>query len=166
MGSTLTVDTIVGATTAGTVKMPAGYVVQFQSGTLGYLDTDSATMASIGSLAITPKFNTSKIFIQFTNHIYVEGYTTDDWRGALIELRRGSTNIYSEDGMYGTAAVLTDNADRYMTHSSHQVIDSPSTTSSVTYEVFGASRNGNMAVQFNRDIYSTGGRITLMEISQ
>ena len=32
MGSTLTVDNIVGATTAGNVKLPAGCIVQVQSG--------------------------------------------------------------------------------------------------------------------------------------
>jgi len=166
MTSRLVVDKIEGKQNPETIQMPSGYVVQFQSGALDYLDTGSATMASIGSLAITPKFITSKIFIQFTYHVYVESYATNDWRGALIKLHRGSTNIYSEDGKFGTAAYLTDDADRYMTHVSHQVIDSPSTTSSVTYEVFGASRLGNMSVQFNRDDYSPAGRITLMEIAQ
>tara|TARA_Y100001937_G_scaffold123015_1_gene185203 strand:+ start:446 stop:1009 length:564 start_codon:yes stop_codon:yes gene_type:complete len=71
--STLSVDTIQGKTTAGTVAMPAGMIVQTISGTFtgttsksgtSYSDIDSSL-----NLSITPKFATSKLF--YTGNIMI-----------------------------------------------------------------------------------------------
>ena len=66
--STLSVDTIQGKTTANTVQMPSGSVIQVAS--TDKLDTGSAnnvvlpTWADSGlSCTITPKFDTSKILV-------------------------------------------------------------------------------------------------------
>ena len=67
--STLSVDTIQGQTTASKVKLPAGSVLQVLSTT----KTDTFSTTSVGpiditglSVAITPKYATSKIFITFS----------------------------------------------------------------------------------------------------
>ena len=68
MGSTLTVDTIVGATTAGTVKMPAGNIIQseFVYCTSDVVIDTSATFTDVpgASVTITPKFSNSKIIFE------------------------------------------------------------------------------------------------------
>ena len=67
MGSTLTVDNIVGATASASVKMPAGYVVQTQYGSSSGARTQSTSTSWVditgSSVTITPKYNTSKILI-------------------------------------------------------------------------------------------------------
>ena len=69
--STLTVDTIQGKTTAGTVAMPSGTTVQFKydiSTTEVSNNTDSYVATSV-SISFTPKFATSLIFIQWEGQI-------------------------------------------------------------------------------------------------
>ena len=68
MGSTLTVDNIVGATTAANVKLPAGTVLQTVSGTFSDVDhsftaNSWADIDSSLNLSITPKYATSKLLI-------------------------------------------------------------------------------------------------------
>ena len=64
--STLKVDTIQGKTTAGTVSMPAGHVVQTVSNTSYGSATYSLsanTEQNTLSCTITPKFSNSHMFI-------------------------------------------------------------------------------------------------------
>ena len=87
MGSTLTVDNIQGATTAGTVKMPAGHIIQTvmattqtttESGANGYVDTGF-------SATITPQFNTSKVLVIHSAGGIFKNHDTDGnntvWHG-------------------------------------------------------------------------------------
>tara|TARA_A100001515_G_scaffold143371_1_gene144318 strand:+ start:2189 stop:2683 length:495 start_codon:yes stop_codon:yes gene_type:complete len=66
--STLKVDTIQGKTTAGTVAMPSGHVIQVQyTTTTSSITTTSGSLAASGHIvAITPKFSNSKILINIT----------------------------------------------------------------------------------------------------
>ena len=66
MGSTLTVDNIVGATTAANVKLPAGSILQVQRAQIGgnVTTTSSTPVASGLQCAIIPKFATSLIKVQ------------------------------------------------------------------------------------------------------
>ena len=68
MASTLTVDNIVGATTAANVKLPAGTVLQtvIASSTTqaSTAVTDLATPVDYLSATITPKYSSSKILIR------------------------------------------------------------------------------------------------------
>jgi len=61
--STLSVDTIQGKTTAGTVAMPSGHVIQTVSQAITTLTNIQSTSYTATGLtkAITPKFSTSKI---------------------------------------------------------------------------------------------------------
>ena len=173
MASELHVDAIKhsGGTSALTIDSSgnvhkAGMVVQVQTGTLGHLSTSSATMGSIGSLSITPKFSSSKILIIVQNHVYVYQYATDDWRSGLVQIKRDSTSLETEAGEYGEGSIFEGNSEQFMTYSTRVLFDSPSSTSALSYEVLGASRGGNTTVQFNNASYGVGGRIILQEIKQ
>lgn len=160
--STLRVDSIRGQTADGTNR----YVVQVRHGTLNLLNTSSATMASIGSLSITPKFSTSLILISIQNHYFHTNLSADNWRGALIEVKRDSTSLETDAGRFGEANIFEGNSEQAMGYSTRFIYDTPSTTNSVSYEVFGASIEGRVAVQFNNTSYGVGGKIHLMEIAQ
>ena len=162
--STLYVDNL--EPNLGSRVMAAGHVVQVVQSQLNYVDTSSSTFTSLGSVSITPTSTSSKVLVFYTTHIYAGG-VANQWRGALFQLKRGSTVIMEDpSGGYGVSADLSDATDRYMTYSSDHFLDSPSTTSAVSYELFGSSRDSLVSVKFNRDTYSSGGRITVMEVAQ
>ena len=75
MASTLTVDNIVGATTAASVKTPAGTVLQTQVNKYDTeVTTTSSTFAATGaSVTITPKFATSHILVGIQGTVYMFG---------------------------------------------------------------------------------------------
>ena len=101
--STLSVDTIQGKTTAGTVAMPAGATIQVvDSGakpTSVTVETTTFTDTNMVSVAITPKFATSKIYVVVTQNIQVwnnANYATGRWR-ILRNINGGSYNAIMED---------------------------------------------------------------------
>ena len=112
MGSTLTVDNIVGATTAANVKLPAGCVLQVVQGeTLTQITNSSSSYGSVVDASITPKFSSSKILIQCS------GCATPQGGNALyFKLFRGSTEIGSGSGgdYYNVDGALT-NPSRHTT---------------------------------------------------
>lgn len=167
--SILKVDTIQGKTTATTVAMPAGTMLQTVYGNLGNVATSSSTMSSMSSLNITPKFSSSVILITVQYHIYIANINANSWRGGLVQIKRGSTSIQTDGGKYGTGIVQdTNSVGRCMLYQTLQLVDSPNTTSATTYEVFGSSKDGAGHVDFNNTTtYSGGGgKITLQEIAQ
>ena len=178
--STLSVDTIQGKTTAGTVAMPAGHVIQTQQTALTSALVVSAptsfTDISGLNVAITPKFSSSKILI----HVNLVGEVQNDTFHAIFRLLRGSTAIGIGDAVdsrpqasfmidsYASGGSLAG-----ITASFH-FLDSPSTTSATTYkiQVLAHSGSGNVAIGRNHsDNSSSGGPgrfpsiITAQEIS-
>ena len=102
--STLSVDTIQGKTTAGTVKLPAGSILQTISGTFtgttsksgtSYSDIDSSL-----NLSITPKFATSKLF--YTGNIMIG---TQDDAAPIVRISQNGVEVGSgaSDGNRNTA---------------------------------------------------------------
>ena len=170
MGSTLTVDNIVGATTAANVKLPAGSILQtlsttkiddhFQSATTSFVDVTGVT------LTITPKYNTSKILITVSGAF---SHNTSS-RLSLYNLVRGSTAI----GLPTSAK--TNSATRAMYHNGtdqlHQLhiefLDSPATTSATTYKLQMRTNSSGILYIGDRPSEDTrqGTTMTLMEISQ
>ena len=170
MGSTLTVDNIVGATTAANVKLPAGSILQnlsttkiddhFQSATTSFVDVSGVT------LTITPKYNTSKILITVSGAF---SHNTSS-RLSLFNLVRGSTAI----GLPTSAK--TNSATRAMYHNGtdqlHQLhiefLDSPATTSATTYKLQMRTNSSGILYIGDRPSEDTrqGTTMTLMEISQ
>ena len=162
--SILKVDTINEKTSGNGVLIP-GHVAQVKQGSLNNVAAGTASFSDLGSLSITPKASTSKVLVLFEQHIYVTEISANSWRGGSVRLLRDTTEIYGDpaDG-YGENFLLEGNIDRYMTYSTRQYLDSPSTTSSVTYKVQGNSKGGLTPIYYNT--YGSGGRITLMEIAQ
>ena len=148
--STLSVDTIQGKTTAGTVAMPAGATIQVvDSGaktTSVTVQSTTFTDTNMVSVAITPKFATSKIYVVVTQNIQVwnnANYATGRWR-ILRNINGGSgINVYSP-----------------MTY---QLLDTPNTTNEVIYktQIAQGSHGGNRIVSDGEN----PGRMTLLEIS-
>tara|TARA_B100000497_G_C7433662_1_gene270583 strand:- start:130 stop:594 length:465 start_codon:yes stop_codon:yes gene_type:complete len=154
MASQLTVDNIVGATTAGNVHIPGG-VVQIVEGAEFNTQTDvSATSYfDLGlSVTITPKFATSKIFVMTNVHCYINGT-------GFIALRvlRGSTEVVEAPRAHG----WQDNSSAMVNVSK---LDSPATTSSTNYKI----QVKAVGISNTPRVNDGGGpsRITVMEIAQ
>ena len=169
--STLSVDTIQGKTTAGTVAMPSGSVIQVLQGERLTIQSNSSnTYADVVTQTITPKFNTSKILIKCS------GVANSDQNNAcFFKLFRDSTEIGSGTGgdHYNVIGAVTT-----PTHSSgsgfdvkaftFEFLDSPSTTSAITYKLKAAAYNGatNIGGRGSNNDIAVPSRITLMEIAQ
>ena len=161
MSSKLRVDSILpvdGAPTGG-----GGGIIQVVQGTSTTPTTIDSTsyMASNLSATITPKFNTSKILIQTTQ-------VSDNGAGGrqlYLTIQRsigGASYSNIIGGSEGGYSASYDAGDRCIETANITFLDSPSTTSAVTYKVYGK----------NSSSYSTevGGQNTeqimvLMEVS-
>lgn len=181
MASTLTVDTIQGSTNADNVKLPKGCILQVKNTILqGTVDATSQTYVDVMSLAITPKFATSKILVQ------VSGCLSNN-SGAnmtMLKLLRGSTkiaagNVSSTEDYNGSAffAPPYDQSGGAVTNThvtggfAINFLDNPATTSTTTYKIAIAAFNGVGRVGVRGDSPGATGQsmptyFTLMEIAQ
>ena len=131
--STLSVDTIQGKTTAGTVAMPAGMVIQVVEGTLNsnsQFSTSSTTLADTGlTVQITPKFSSSKILV------LLQGFGGADANNTALKVQ------VQRDIGGGGYNMITGGGFWYPTNSYNSIglnkLDSPNTTSQITYKVQG-----------------------------
>lgn len=140
MASTLTVDNIVGATTAANVKLPAGCILQTQtlSRSRSARQTINSTSFAIVNdgvgnfeLAITPKFSSSKIIGSFN----LSGIaTTTNSTSIGFRLYRNGSEIQMLESHFGYK--YGELGDRH--HFAPTFVDSPNTTSAVTYSVYAA----------------------------
>ena len=159
MASTLTVDNIVGATTAANVKLPAGHVVQVQSVASSAQLTLSSTntwLATGIQVNITPKFSTSKILIianiDFDANAANRLFFTSIFRNDSVNLGQANNGFNAS----------TSAAGRMMSSVGINHLDSPATTSAVNYEVY-ARCNGQPTYV---NLYGGVNGLTLMEIAQ
>ena len=161
MASTLTVDNIVGATTAANVKLPAGCVVQTVSangGNSAVSFTGSSYTDISLSASITPKYATSKILVKF-NFVSASNNSGAGSYQNKARILRGSTSIYEVarspwgNSVSGIGQLM-----------SMEYMDSPSTTSATTYKVQlkNASGSGNVTAHMG----SSNAQVILMEIAQ
>mgnify|MGYP003117483799 CR=1 FL=1 len=167
MSSQLRVDKIVpvdGAPTGG-----GGGIIQIlQGSTDNRLETSSQSfVASNLSATITPKFNTSKIFIMVSgdcntnaanNEIFLTIYRSIGG-GTFEDLGATASGEY-----YGFMSCK--NADRLHSAVSINYLDSPSTISSVEYKIYvRKSAEGSGNVEFPVNNGAQKAFITLMEVS-
>ena len=155
MSSELRVDKIV--PTDGVPTGGGGGIIQVkQSLYNSYITKNNSSFEAISgfTVAMTPKFNTRKILITLNLLLEVRSASI-----VSIELTRGGTSIFTNEGGMrcdGTAQ------GGYV---SMTYLDSPASTSSLTYGVQTRSSNGNYT--FNN--YTGGGPansfLTLMEVS-
>jgi len=117
----------------------------------------SSTYADTGvSLAITPSATSSKILVICSNDL--TKYIGDDW--ANIRCYRDSTEIGGT--IIGRRIADTDASGKSQSVFSFTILDSPSTTSAVTYKTQFNANSGNCTVRFNHG--SGSSTICLMEI--
>ena len=159
MASTLTVDNIVGATSASTIHIP-GHVIQVVQSTFATeTASTSTTFSNTGlSLSITPKSNTSKIMVMFSLGSSGVNNTAAESRG-YFRLMRATTEIYRMDVRaydYGNSGSIDFGV------YAQSYLDSPATASSVTYSIQQRATTGTIRVcESNNQI-----QMQLMEIAQ
>ena len=156
---------ISGLSNVGGIDLPqSGSVLQVVSASSNpNLYTTSTTFqASSTSLAITPKYSTSKILVLISNGVFYQSGAADEaWASIFRQIGAGSFTNISPDGTNGImniSAYASGNAER--NPFSLMILDAPATTSAVTYKLYGKSKNGGSA-GFGGDSVVT----TLMEIA-
>ena len=174
MGSTLTVDNIVGATAAASVKMPAGYVVQTQYGSQSGARTQSTSTSYVDitgmSVTITPKYATSKILItaSFPDTFCVNTDLANSLYLKIIRNVGGGSfsdvcQVADRQGI-GAGSSTGQAPAEFMCSMSYSFLDSPTTTSACIYKGQLKSFNSN---QVNVGQQSSGlVNIIAMEIAQ
>ena len=171
--STLSVDTIQGKTTAGTVAMPAGATIQVvDSGaktTSVTVQSTTFTDTNMVSVAITPKFATSKIYVVVTQNIQIwnnANYSTGRWR-ILRNINGGSYNAIMEDSSSANGNIFAydygGSGINVYSPMTYQLLDTPNTTNEVIYktQIAQGGNGGNRIVSDGEN----PGRMTLLEIS-
>ena len=120
------------------------------------LSLQSASYTDTGlSISITPSSTSSKILAMWN----VQGDLGVAGAGWGTQLVRGSTNIFTSSVKY---AIYNPASGGLRAHANYNQIDSPNTTSAVTYKVQVASYDGKI-VHFNGDGAQT--QLVLMEIA-
>ena len=163
--STLSVDTIQGKTTAGTVAMPAGMIMQLVTNTYStpVAFSDGGAYADSGlTCQITPKFSTSKIFITVSQHFKLHHATAD--AGVGWKIFRDSTNVKSSAVNYAHY-IYQEGSDAvdFRGWQNWNYLDSPSTTNQITYKTQISKYGGGTAIAQDNNNSST---MTLMELKQ
>jgi len=162
-------------TSASNTNFPAGSVLQVVStaktDTASYTGSVLSGGAVLMSASITPTSSSNKVLVLVDAKISIV-----DW-SAYIWLARGATKIYMGDSAVSRPRVnsMMEYGTLYdATQASMIYLDSPSTTSSTTYNVYGATSGGAKTIYLNRSVGDRNeteydGRlassITLMEIA-
>ena len=139
---------------------PAGSVIQVVS----VEDPDQTTMSNTSfvdvvglTASITPSNASSKILVRITPTTYIS-YNSDSYPITYVNIVRGST-VLKEKQAYYYAARAPNTYLEMGTNFNMEILDSPNTTSTVTYKV--QSRTSSI-VSLN---WMAGSTITLMEIA-
>ena len=138
-------------------KLPAGSVLQVVEASDSTHQTTSAAawIDTNLSVAITPSSTASKVHIHFSvNSVYFAAVGT----GCSFRILRDSTSLYTPSLGH---AIYTSYLGAYY-HYADIAVDSPATTSSVTYKIQVRSHNSN-AVQFGATQFKN--TLILMEIA-
>ena len=169
--STLSVDTIQGKTTSGTVAMPAGHVIQtiFLHSTTRTAITSSSYTATALQKAITPKFSNSLIYIQISS-----GFNTEaSGRRIDATVQRAATglttiNLHEAQGLSGSSDRMTT-----MKHHGNRMegsfvlnyVDQPNTTNAVTYHLLAREKESGATIEIPASTTQVQ-CMTLQEIAQ
>ena len=159
MTSRLLVDKIEGKTTTGTVAMPSGHVVQFvNSNANAAIVTTSTSDVDTGiTLSITPKFNTSKLWILFSSRLYISQHSSE----YILYVKNGCTTIGG-----GATLFSGSSGDRMAETCNIQCFHSPNSTSAQTYKVTHRVSAGEGHIMPNSHPFDVGANFVIMEIAQ
>ena len=169
-GSTITVPTgkqlIV--TDQGGMRVPGSVIQVVNSINTTHASSNTASWAATDVAAtITPKYNTSKILVQFTGAIRVYNSSGANASGAWRIYRSVGGASFAQVGThqlthrfydYGSSGIIADQPFHM------QYLDSPSTTSAVIYKLYWYKEAGT-AMEYNPDGQDET-YTTLMEIAQ
>ena len=141
----------------GTTTLPTGSVLQVVSyQALSAQTTTSTSWADTNlSLSITPSSTSSKIHIQLSIFVYLSAATA----GASFRIMRDSTSLHTPTVGH---QVYAEGINEIYMKFGDIALDSPSTTSAVTYKVQVRSQNHNSVAVGDARFPNT---ITLMEVS-
>ena len=155
--------TITGLQSEGISSQPVfpGNVIQVVQGTSNTRDTTTSTsfVSSSVNVSITPSDASNKIYVTSSIHGIVGADGTTDER-LITTLYRDSINLGG--GNEGGLGLVRIRNNRGQLMIPMIILDSPSSTTSLTYSVRFASRNGARCQIQNDD---TTGVITVMEIA-
>ena len=159
--STLSVDTIQGKTTAGTLAMPAGYIIQTVESQGIFSETTTTGSSFVNSnmtLAITPKFANSLIL--FKARCWCSCNQASG--GIRLQVTRNGSNF--EGGNLAVGEVSRTSGPSYWEEVQHiEVLDKThNSTSALTYVVTLLSAGGTARV----GVSNRTGTIILQEIKQ
>jgi hypothetical protein len=162
-------DTTQIATTAFVQAALSGRIVQVvESVTATGVDSTSDTLVGTGHTAsITPTSASNKILIMASFGFAQTNINASNGTNAFWSLYRGGTNLGTGGGFgansLGMANVNTSgNTSSIYIQESYQLLDSPNTTSAVTYQTY-VRRSGNASAGYNT---MGNARIILLEIEQ
>ena len=155
--STNVANASLGAVTALPAAIPTGKVLQSVASTTASSTTTTSTsfVATNLTLNITPSATSSKIYVVACSGFY-NASTTGDQGAATIY--RDSTNLGGNGGFVNTFRTDT----RIIFPTAVCVLDSPSSTSQITYAVYIRSYSG-ASMQWNGQ--SEIGQIVAMEVA-
>ena len=143
------------------LDMPAGHIVQVVNGVTSTSTSITSTSFVDTTLTvnITPKFATSKLLViaEGSCQVYDNGYVAM----AFAQILRGSTALKSI--RYGAYVAAGSDTNWYGTHTI-TYLDSPSTTSQLTYKVQAKLTGGGHTTIWQPD--SMPSTITVMEVAQ
>jgi hypothetical protein len=143
----------------GTVLTAPGHVIQVASVSgLSTVTSTSTSFVDVGSVSITPKFSTSRILILASTYVHRNSgnAATDYWNCAIYR-----NNVSTRLLTMADAVLYQSYADGTRETITGYIIDTPGTTSSVTYGMCAARQTASGSATFNQ---GSAGNIILMEI--
>ena len=148
-----------------TIQASAGSVIQVVNSTTFYTSgasTTSTSMVTTGaSISITPKFSTSKIWLQINGNIYSDNGTGSPW----FTIYRGATNLATGTSV-STFGGVYNAGGGIVVPANFVAYDSPATTSSTTYTLYFRTGSGTIYFGFpNGGAGSSAVILTAMEIA-
>ena len=159
MASTLTVDNIVGATTAANVKI-LGHCVAMYHHTIdpGSQSTASGSLVATGlTITLTPKYSNSKFLLWASMH---ECYICAANKAIGLALAKNGVRLFDTDN---ATLGYSSSSQNYFNVNLHGM-DTPNTSSAITYSVMARSIYPPQTVAWNGD--NTPSFFTIMEIAQ
>jgi len=156
---------------SGSAFAPVGSILQVVSTTkTDTSSTSSSTFSDVTglSVSITPSYSNSKILVIFTCHVATSASTT-----ASIKLLRGSTDIFIGDAAGSRVRASQTLYDSFGSTLSGCHLDSPASTSALTYKIQFRAGDSAVATYINRSstdsdsgLYTrTASSITVLEVA-
>jgi hypothetical protein len=145
--NTMSAVTAAGLPTLAGSNMPSGTVLQVVSARPAVqVSTTSTSFVATGTkVSITPSATSSKIWCIVTSGLFWANDQSADARGGGVTIYRAGSNLHSGQ----MARTYRIGATSIQTVASMSILDSPSSTSSLEYEVFLKSIWGSPTMQWN-----------------